>query len=99
MCGRDLMFLIEHFMCKNQAGTFVMGPAGVRNELADDPEPGLDEVFGRKAVIDWETPSARMNCSRSSILVRPFASVVVRTCVCIGEQDDIVVEWRDGGWW
>ena len=52
MCGRDLMFLIEHFMCKNQAGTFVMGPAGVRNELADDPEPGLDEVFGRKAVID-----------------------------------------------
>ena len=26
-----------------------------------------------KGVIDWETPEARVNCSRSSTLVRPLA--------------------------
>lgn len=33
--------------------TFVIGPAGVRNELAEDPDPGVDvAVFGLNAVID-----------------------------------------------
>lgn len=32
---------------------------------------GLD--FGLNADIVWDTPSARINCSRSSILVRPLA--------------------------
>lgn len=52
-----------------------MGPAlGVRSELAEEPEPGVEaEVLGLKAVIDCETPSANMNCSRSSMFVRPFA--------------------------
>ena len=27
----------------------------------------------RNVPIDWETPSARMNCSLSSMLVRPLA--------------------------
>jgi hypothetical protein len=53
--------------------TFMIGPE-VRKELADEPEAGEEaDVFGLKAVIDWETPSARMNCSRSSMLVRPLA--------------------------
>lgn len=52
----------------------MIGPAGVRNELAEEPDVGLDaDVLGLNAVIDCETPSARMNCSRSSMLVRPLA--------------------------
>lgn len=54
----------------------MIGPAGVRNELAEEPDVGLDaDVFGLNAVIDCDTPSARMNCSRSSMLVRPLAMV------------------------
>lgn len=30
-------------------------------------------AFDLKGVMDWETPEARVNCSRSSTLVRPFA--------------------------
>lgn len=33
--------------------------------------PGL----ALKAVMVWDTPSAKMNCSRSSIFVRPLATL------------------------
>lgn len=54
--------------------TLVMGPA-----LADEiwvrcnVEVGLG--FDLNAVIVWLTPSANMNCSRSSIFVLPLATV------------------------
>lgn len=51
-----------------------MGPVVVRKELAEEPDPGVDaEVFGLNAVMVCDTPSAKMNCSRSSMLVRPLA--------------------------
>lgn len=54
--------------------TLVIGPAlvediGVRWSV----EVGLG--LDRKAVMVWLTPSARMNCSRSSIFVLPLATV------------------------
>lgn len=54
--------------------TLVIGPCDVRKEVADEPEAGEEaDVFGLNAVMDCDTPSARMNCSRSSMLVRPLA--------------------------
>lgn len=46
-----------------------------------EPAEGLCvvEMRGLNAVIDCETPSARMNCSRSSMLVRPFAIALGRS--------------------
>ena len=32
-------------------------------------------AFDLNGVIDWETPEARVNCSRSSTLVRPLAGL------------------------
>lgn len=63
----------------HESSTLVMGPVeGVRSELAEEPEPGVVDVdvFGLNAVIDCDTPSAKMNCSRSSMFVRPFAVCV-----------------------
>lgn len=56
----------------NGSQTLVMGPVDDAREPAD---AGLwvVEIRGLKAVIDCDTPSARMNCSRSSMLVRPLA--------------------------
>lgn len=33
-----------------------------------------DDIRGLNAAIDCDTPSANMNCSRSSMFVRPLAS-------------------------
>lgn len=56
----------------------MIGPCGVRSDDAEEPDAGLDaDVFGLKAVIVCETPSARINCSRSSIFVRPLAVIVI----------------------
>lgn len=55
--------------------TFVIGPAednGVRCSV----DVGLG--FDLNAVIVWLTPSANMNCSRSSIFVLPLATVCRR---------------------
>lgn len=61
----------------NGCNTFVIGPWGVRSELEEEPEAGLaEDRLLLKAVIVWDTPSARMNCSRSSMLVRPLAVCV-----------------------
>lgn len=46
--------------------TFVIGP-----EVGNCPS--LIGVFDLKAVIAWLTPSAKINCSRNSMLVRPLA--------------------------
>ena len=35
-------------------------------------EPDID-MRGLNAAIDWDTPSAKMNCSRNSMFVRPLA--------------------------
>lgn len=51
----------------------MIGPVVVRKELAEEPDPGDAEVFGLNAVMVCETPSAKMNCSRNSMLVRPLA--------------------------
>ena len=32
-------------------------------------------AFDLNGVMDWETPEARVNCSRSSTLVRPLAGL------------------------
>jgi hypothetical protein len=59
--------------------TLVMGPAVPEKEPRWPEPPWLDTavVLGLgldlKAVMLWETPSAKMNCSRSSMLVRPLA--------------------------
>ena len=51
------------------ARTLVMGPAvGTETERGD----GLP-AFALNGASDCETPGARMNCSRSSTLVRPLA--------------------------
>lgn len=56
----------------------MIGPCGVRSDDAEEPDAGLDaDVFGLKAVIVCETPSARINCSRSSIFVRPLAVIAI----------------------
>jgi hypothetical protein len=51
-----------------------MGPAkdGERCDAVELP-PGL--ALGLNAVILCDTPSARMNCSRSSMFVRPLAVI------------------------
>lgn len=57
--------------------TLVIGPCGVRSDDAEEPDAGLEaDVFGLNAVIVCETPSARINCSRSSMFVRPLAVIV-----------------------
>lgn len=33
-----------------------------------------DDIRGLNAAIDCDTPSAKMNCSRSSMFVRPLAN-------------------------
>lgn len=52
--------------------TFVIGPV-VDNCERWSVDVGLG--FDLNAVIVWLTPSANMNCSRSSIFVLPFATV------------------------
>lgn len=55
----------------------MIGPCGVRSDDAEEPDAGLEaDVFGLNAVIVCETPSARINCSRSSMFVRPLAVIV-----------------------
>lgn len=50
----------------------------MRSDDAEEPEAGLEaDVFGLNAVIVCETPSARINCSRSSMFVRPLAVFVI----------------------
>ena len=40
----------------------------------EEPPPFLMGVpLDTNPAIDWDTPSARMNCSRSSMFVRPLA--------------------------
>lgn len=54
--------------------TFVIGPALVEDICVRcSVEVGLG--LERKAVIVWLTPSASINCSRSSIFVLPLATV------------------------
>lgn len=46
----------------------------MRSDDAEEPEAGLEaDFFDLNAVIVCDTPSAKMNCSRSSIFVRPLA--------------------------
>ena len=51
-----------------------MGPCELNGTGDGDPwcDPGVD-IRGLNAAMLCDTPSARMNCSRSSILVRPLA--------------------------
>jgi hypothetical protein len=61
--------------------TLVMGPA--RDWERCDPvelPPGL--ALGLNAVILCDTPSARMNCSRSSMFVRPLAAIQCERTEC-----------------
>jgi len=48
-------------------GTMALWPDGLDMELL-----GLGALV-LKGVIPWDTPSGRMNCSRSSMLVLPLA--------------------------
>lgn len=49
-----------------------MGPCvGIGDPVFGDCDD--TDMRGLKAVILCDTPSARMNCSRNSMLVRPFA--------------------------
>jgi len=52
----------------------VMGPCMEPLRVSPETEEvGLSlGAFDLKGVMDWETPEARVNCSRSSTLVRPF---------------------------
>ena len=42
-------------------------------EVGDSPRS--PRGFDLNGVMDWETPEARVNCSRSSTLVRPLAGL------------------------
>jgi hypothetical protein len=55
--------------------TLVMGPWDPELMLTLRVLPEVEEVdvLGLKAVMLWDIPSARMNCSRSSTFVRPLA--------------------------
>lgn len=47
-----------------------------------DPEPWVEmDLRDLNAAIDCDTPSASMNCSRSSMLVRPLAEFFVLVSV------------------
>ena len=63
----------HHRHCKHP--TLVMGPCMDPLRVSPETEDvGLSlGAFDLKGVMDWETPEARVNCSRSSTLVRPFA--------------------------
>lgn len=56
------------------AFTFIMGPCELIGTGDGDPwcDPGVD-MRGLNAAMLCDTPSAKMNCSRSSMLVRPLA--------------------------
>lgn len=55
--------------------TLTMGPCvGIGDPAGDWDDT---DMRGLKAVILCDTPSARMNCSRNSMLVRPLALVLV----------------------
>lgn len=60
-----------------QAFTFMMGPCELMGTGDGDPwcDPGVD-IRGLNAAMLCDTPSAKMNCSRSSMLVRPLADVI-----------------------
>jgi hypothetical protein len=66
-----------------EKATLVIGPAVLEKDPRCPEPPWLDmeEVLGLdfalNAVMLCDTPSARMNCSRSSMLVRPLAGVRV----------------------
>lgn len=66
-----------------------MGPCGVRSD--DEDVEAEAEVLRLNAVIVCDTPSARMNCSRSSMFVRPLAVIVCNSGRRIG-----VIEKRRG---
>ena len=53
----------------------MIGPVEDKFEdlLSVDPEPSEIEPLVLNGDIDWETPSARMNCSLNSMFVRPLA--------------------------
>ena len=58
--------------------TLVMGPdmLGLGPDGPATDESGLGpliEAFDLKGAMLWETPAAKVNCSRSSTLVRPLA--------------------------
>ncbi len=58
--------------------TFVMGPEtlGRCPELPETEASGLgplNDGLDLKGVMLWETPAARVNCSRSATLARPLA--------------------------
>lgn len=50
-------------------------------------DPDDTDVRGLNAAMLWDTPSASMNCSRNSMLVRPLA------------DEDVVVFFWGGCWW
>lgn len=69
-----------------------MGPATdwERCDPAELP-PGL--ALGLNAVILCDTPSAKMNCSRSSMFVRPLAAIQhVRAPEC---EAIMCKEWKE----
>jgi hypothetical protein len=58
--------------------TFMIGPMTLSRcpELPATELSGLAplmDILGLKEAIPWDTPGARVNCSRSSTLVRPLA--------------------------
>ena len=64
-------------MSKN---TLVMGPIMLNlwPELLATDASGLApliDILGLNVAIPWETPGAKVNCSRSSTLVRPLAEI------------------------
>lgn len=53
--------------------TLVMGPWVGRVTISVLPVIWV-LILETKGVIAWDTPSAKVNCSRSSIFVRPLAN-------------------------
>jgi len=58
--------------------TFMIGPMTLSRwpELPETELSGLAplmDIFGLKEAMPWDTPGAKVNCSRSSTFVRPLA--------------------------
>lgn len=67
--GRDIEIDFD-----DRSRTFTIGPCvGMGEPVCVEPEPAEPDMRGLNAAIDCETPAARINCSRNSMLVRPLA--------------------------
>ena len=50
----------------------------------------LIDILGLKVAIPWETPGAKVNCSRSSTLVRPLAEIGKQLYMSFAQNENTI---------